>query len=261
MALPESASSPATNADAQAASSLKVSSHYSGEAGKAYVQARQYQVPNAMGYKLNFEHFAPYIKPGMSVLDFGCGNGGMLDMTAQVVGAVGAAKGATHATAGGKGSVEGLEVNPAAADRARSLGYTIHGAMGDLPSQAYDLIISNHVLEHVRDVVGTLEIMKKALKVGGLFVTKLPIDSVRDPNQRTWSKKDVDYHLQTWTPRLFANTLLEAGYEVVESRLLRTTWHPKLFPLAKVGLHRVAFKMLALYRGRYQTFAVARRTA
>lgn len=257
MALPEStASSSTSNTDAQAAASLKVSTHYSGEAGKAYVEARQYQAPNAMGYKLNFEHFAPYIKPGMSVLDFGCGNGGMLEMTAA---AVGASKNSVREP--GKGSVEGLEVNPAAAERARSLGYTIHGAMADLPPSAYDLIISNHVLEHVRDVVGTLEIMKKSLKVGGLFVTKLPIDSVRDPNQRTWSKKDVDYHLQTWTPRLFANTLLEAGYEVVESRLLRTTWHPKLFPLAKVGLHRVAFKMLAIYRGRYQTFAVARRAS
>ena len=55
----------------------KVSTHYSGESGRVYADSKQLN-PNEVGYSLNFEYFKPYLKPTDSVLDFGCGNGGML---------------------------------------------------------------------------------------------------------------------------------------------------------------------------------------
>jgi len=68
----------------------------------------------------------------------------------------------------------------------------------------------------------------------------------------------VDYHLQTWSPRLFANNLIESGYEVQSVRIIRSAWHPRLFPLMKFGLCPAAFWLLAVIKHRYQLLAVAR---
>jgi predicted SAM-dependent methyltransferase len=121
----------------------------------------------------------------------------------------------------------------------------------------YDVIVSNHVLEHVRDVCSTLEKLRAHLKPGGRLVVKLPIDDAHTAYQRDWSRDDSDHHLQTWTPRLFANVLFESGFEVNECRVITSAWHPRLFPLMKIGLGPLAFWMLALIKRRRQLFAVA----
>jgi len=85
----------------------------------------------------------------------------------------------------------------------------------------------------------------------------LPIDDAHTAYQRDWSRNDSDHHLQTWTPRLFANVLFESGFEVKECRVITSAWHPRLFPLMKIGLGPFAFWMLALIKRRRQLFAVA----
>ena len=53
----------------------------------------------------------------------------------------------------------------------------VYASLDDLPLRpTYDVIMSNHVLEHVRDVCGTLERLRQWLKPGGRIVLKLPID-------------------------------------------------------------------------------------
>ena len=224
-----------------APASPAVSERYAGAAGEQYVRDRQAQ-HRPIGYKLNCEYFAPYIAKGDRVLDFGTGVGGLLPELA----ALGA-------------QVEGLEVNPAAADQASARGYKVYGSLDELgTAPSFDVVVSNHVLEHVRDVCGTLERIRSATKPGGLLVVKLPIDDVRNKHQRSWSKSDVDHHLQTWTPRLFANNLFESGWEPEKVEIVTSSWDPRLFPLAKVGLDRLAFWALAVVKARRQLFAVAR---
>jgi SAM-dependent methyltransferase len=220
-------------------SSLAPSAHYTEARGAAYVGSRQSN-PDSLGYALNFAFFKPYLKPSDRVLDFGCGNGGMLrHLRAQVA------------------EVEGLEVNPAAAELARATGFRVYPGLADIPAdRLYDVILSNHVLEHVRDVAGTLEMIRAHLRPGGLFVTKLPVDDWRAGHQQTWSDRDIDHHLHTWTPRLFANVLRESGYEVREVRVVTSAWHPRLFPLVKFGLGNAAFRLLAWAKRRRQLFAV-----
>lgn len=217
------------------------SSYYLGEAGARYM-ARHQSDPFHIGYRLNFEYFRPYLKAGDRVLDFGCGNGGMLRLLAK------------HLR-----SAEGLEVNPLAADLARGSGCVVHSGLEALPGgPSYDAIVSNHVLEHVRDAASALERLRGSMKKGGLLLLKLPINDWRSREEQHWSKEDPNHHLQTWTPKLMGNLLYEAGYEVEQIRIVTSAWHPRLFPLVKLGLGGPAFWAFAVWKNRRQLFVIAR---
>ena len=217
----------------------EVSSHYLGSTGERYA-AEHLSDADHLGYALNLRWFAPHLKATDRVLDFGCGNGGMLRLLKDRV-----------------ASAEGLEVNAPARALAEKTGCRVWPSLEALPGGAvFDAIVSNHVLEHVRDVCGTLTALRARLRPGGLFITKLPIDDVHARHQRGWSRDDSDHHLQTWTPRQFANVLHESGYEVRECRVLTRAWHPKLFPLVKLGLSTPAFWAFAVLKKRRQLFAI-----
>lgn len=218
----------------------EVSDHYQGDAGVEYAKARHSNV-DSHGYDLNFQSFSPHLKPGDKVLDFGCGNGGMLRRLKDF-GAL----------------PEGLEINPAAAAMAREQGFTVFASLDQIPAdRRFDAVVSNHVLEHVRDPSTTLEQVRLRLRPGGKIILKLPIDDVRSRHQRGWSRQDVDHHLQTWTPRLLANTLFEAGYDVQRCDVLASAWDPRLFWTRKIGMEDLAFRVYARLRNRRQLVAVA----
>jgi len=196
-----------------------------------------------MGYAINLSYFAPYLAARDRVLDFGCGNGGMLRLLSERV---------AHA--------EGLEVNPAARKLALEAGLTVHGSLDALPpGSLFDVVVSNHVLEHVRDASTTLEQVRELLPPTGKLLLKLPLDDWRASNQRRWAPNDIDHHLHTWTPRSLGNTLQEAGFAVDSCRVITSAWHPKLFPLARLGLQKPAFWAFAALMKRRQLFAVAHR--
>ncbi len=218
--------------------SKQVSEHYQGEKGEQYVH--RLSDANSWGYELNYRWFKPYLKSTDVVLDFGCGNGGMLRLIKMDV-----------------AGVDGLEVNPTAAAIARQSGTRIFESIEEIQKCHYDVVVSNSVLEHVRDVCSTLEALRQVIKPGGLFVTKLPIDDARAAYQRGWSRDDIDHHLQTWTPRLFANVLYESGYEVKECRIITSAWHPRLFWTRRLRLHRLAFWAFAVVKRRRVFLAVA----
>jgi len=216
------------------------SRRYLGDSGARYV-ARHQSNPHHIGYQLNFEYFRPYLKVGDHVLDFGCGNGGMLRLLAKHV-----------------AKAEGIEVNPHGAALARESGCMVYSEIGQVPLDAYDAIVSNHVLEHVRDAASALERLRGSLKPGGLLLLKLPINDWRAKEERRWSRNDPDHHLQTWTPKLMGNLLYESGYEVERIRVVTSAWHPLLFPLVRFGLGGPAFWAMAVLKNRRQLFVVAR---
>lgn len=218
---------------------MTISAHYSGERGQHYTALKQSD-PYNPGYAVDFAYFRPYLKPSDALLDFGCGNGGMLRLAVPAV---------TRA--------DGLEVNPASRQIAHHQGLTVYASLAELPAEAtYDVIMSNHVLEHVRDVCDTLERLRQKLKPGGRILLKLPIDDARTAYQRAWIRDDPDHHIQTWTPRLFANVLFESGFEVQECRVIVSAWHPKLFRFTKFGVTPFLFWLLAVMKSRRQLFAV-----
>jgi SAM-dependent methyltransferase len=219
---------------------LEINEHYRSERGQAYVAARQSD-PSHIGFAINAASFAPYIRTTDHVLDFGAGNGGMMRELATKC-----------------RKIEGVEVNDAARAIATGMHQIVYPSLDSVPMDSrYDVIVTNHVLEHIGDVVAVLKILRSKLKPGGRLLVKLPIDDVRSKHQRSWSSRDIDHHLHTWTPRLFANVLYDAGFEPIEITILCSAWHPKLFGLHKFGLGRLAFGLFAVVKNRRQLFAVA----
>jgi SAM-dependent methyltransferase len=148
-------------------------------------------------------------------------------------------------------------VNPHSRALASASGRPVYEAIEQLPDSEFDVVISNHVLEHIRDVPTTLERLRAKLRPGGRLLLKLPLDDWRSRNQRLPSSTDIDHHLHTWTPLLLGNTLKESGFVVDECRVITSAWHPRLFPLARIGLGKAAFWAFAAVMKRRQVFAVA----
>jgi SAM-dependent methyltransferase len=219
----------------------QVSDHYQGDKGAAYVEQKQSDTAMPK-YGFEAEYFLPHIKTTDSVLDFGCGNGGIM----------------RHITKKAA-EVSGVEVNDSSRKLATDGGFTVYPRLDAIPQDVkFDVIISNHVLEHVPNVLEIVGELRTHLKPGGILAVKLPIDDAQARYQQGWSKDDIDRHLFTWTPRLFANLLYENGYDVLESRVITSAIHRYFLPLRAVGLFKPACWLVAVLWRRRQLFAVGK---
>ena len=91
-----------------------------------------------------------------------------------------------------------------------------------LPDEVYDVIIANHVLEHVDDFRAALKEMKRILRSGGSFICSFPMDPKvelldEDPGVHTDSERFLRYG-QNDHKRVFGmeadKFLTEAGFIV-----------------------------------------------
>lgn len=178
--------------------------YYQGEEGVVY-----FTYQNRFAAKraaLKARRIEKYIKETDRVLDFGCGGGWLLASLNCAVRV-------------------GIEPNRAAHEVCRENKIPVYEHPSLVDESNFDVIISSHCLEHVPSPVGSLRSLSDLLKPGGKLIIIVPIDDWRA--QRKISKKETDHHLQTWTPRLLANTLQGSGYEVRSIRVMTRQWFPK----------------------------------
>ena len=57
------------------------------------------------------------------------------------------------------------------------------------PDESFDLVIANHVLEHVSDDLRALRELRRVLKVGGFVILQTPFSTVL---HTTWSDRGID---------------------------------------------------------------------
>lgn len=121
-------------------------------------------------------HLLPHLRPGLSVLDVGCGPG---TITADLAGRV------------APGQVLGVdrsdEVVALAAERAGAVE-NLRFAVGDVyavdsADDAFDVVHAHQVLQHLSDPVGALREMRRVCRPGG-----------------TIAVRDADYAAFTWAP-------------------------------------------------------------
>ncbi|WP_445191361.1 class I SAM-dependent methyltransferase [Sphingomonas sp. Tas61C01] len=153
------------------------------------------------------------------ILEIGCGTGHNLPMLA------------------GFGSVEAIEIDPAARDIAsarlgRPVGDAPLPALPGIERGAYDLIAVLDVVEHIEDDVAALAAMRDCLKPGGKILIAVPA------HQWMWSAHDtVNHHHRRYSKKTLAAAIAAAG---LRPRKL-TYFNSLLFPLAAAA--RVAGRM------------------
>jgi 2-polyprenyl-3-methyl-5-hydroxy-6-metoxy-1,4-benzoquinol methylase len=219
-----------------------VSDHYRGERGRQYVSGRQDEVTlDHLGHRLQAHLYEPFLSSGDDLLDFGCANGSLARALAPHV-----------------RTVSGLEVNEHSRTLAASRGLEVFASLTDLPAaRQFHKIVSNHVLEHIPNVAGTLQTLRRHLRPGGRLIVVLPIEDHRTARNRSWRPDDYDRHLYSWTPLLFGNLLDEAGFKPLQLEIINLAWSPKLFFLGDSPAQKVANWLLAGVLRRRQLLAVA----
>jgi SAM-dependent methyltransferase len=216
------------------------SDHYKGEAGSRYFD---WQNKNGdVSGRIEARKFRAYVKPTDSVLDFGCGGGHVLrnlDCARRV----------------------GVEINPAARAVAVQGGMECHESVASVEDNSFDVVISNHALEHVEFPISSLRALRNKLRPSGALVLCVPIDDWR--TQQKYNRQDINHHLHTWTPQLLGNSLFEAGFtpEQFSIRVLAHAWFPgtaSVYGKLPEFFFDVFCQMFAVVSKRRQLLAVAR---
>jgi 2-polyprenyl-3-methyl-5-hydroxy-6-metoxy-1,4-benzoquinol methylase len=101
--------------------------------------------------------------------------------------------------------VEGMEPDPGAASRAAELtSSTIShpDQLSSLPSDTFNVVTMWHVLEHVHDLHGTLDHIKRILKQDGILIVAVPNHTSFDARHYAehWAAYDVPRHLHHFSP-------------------------------------------------------------
>jgi SAM-dependent methyltransferase len=198
---------------------------YTGEGGKRYLDQRT----GAQGdyvQSLRASLFRELGGSELSVLDFGCGTGG-------VVTRVEAARRV------------GIEVSATAASNARAAGVEVHDSLARIPDTSIDVAISFHAIEHVDHPLLILREIRRVVQADGRVRLVVPCETPALEHQRSWQENN-DCHLYTWTPLLFGNLAQRAGFTAIStrvapmptgSRLVRALrWLPPLAGLVHTSL-------------------------
>ncbi len=149
-----------------------------------------------------FKHFFPDLN---KVLEIGCGTGQYLKDLLDI----------------GNFEVRGVEVDKQCSESARD-NFNLDIFCGDLTQAAFldnsfDLVIMNHVIEHLPSPVKELGEISRILKQGGLL-------QIKTPNYQTWERKffgknwfpyEIPRHLFLFSPSSIKAILEKNGFEVL----------------------------------------------
>jgi len=181
------------------------------------------------GAKANQIKFKSLIKNNQAVLDFGCGGGYMFSTFKNI-------------------KKYGVEINPIARETAKKNGLKVFLNSKKLPSNFFDLIISNHALEHTDNPLLELKELYRSLKKGGKICIVVPIDSIKIK----YKKNNKDFHLYSWSPMNLGNLLTTAGFKVLKSKPFIHKWFPFHLTIKKIISWNI-FHFLCRIYGRIDT--------
>jgi SAM-dependent methyltransferase len=162
------------------------------------------------------ERFPPADRP-LDVLDFGCGTGAFLEHLERF------------------GTVSAVDADPSAvsfchARGRREVQVAQPGAPLPFPDDAFDLVTSLDVIEHIDDDVAALAELRRVLRPGGSLLVAVPA------YRFLWGKQDeVSHHRRRYTARMLERALGEAGFGVDRTSYFNTILFP---PIAAVRLGR-----------------------
>jgi len=144
------------------------------------------------------------IRPGATVCDVGCGNGGMLGR----LGNAGFEVVAIEPDAGARAVVEkaGFRVFAGSAERLPE----------ELADAQFDVVTMGHVLEHCLDPRTAVRNIARLLAPGGRFIVETPNNDCLGARRagQAWRWLDVPRHIHFFTPKSLAAVCEQAGLTV-----------------------------------------------
>lgn len=216
--------------------------YYRGEKGERYDQYRwRSRLEDVQRSRARF--FQDLGSDQKTILDFGCGTGGVL------------------ANIEARERI-GVEINEAAASKARELLDRVYVSLTEIGTGSVDVVISFHALEHVEHPAQALREIHRIAKPGGLVRVIVPTEMpILLRHHRSWRVNDPDMHLYTWTPLVLGNLLTVCGFEVTEGRLIASSKGGgigALFSGDSRGRYLASF-FKSLRTGRFQSIVTGRK--
>lgn len=174
---------------------------YEGDRGRSYYEQRAAARSKEVQRRRSLI-FRDIADPNAVILDFGCGNGGVL-----------AALSASKRI--------GVEISPYAVAEANTVLDMVIPSLKEIDTGSVDAVISFHALEHTADPFQQLRDISRVLKSSGKFSLIVPYEySSFQRAVGKWKEGDNDMHLYGWTPLTFGNLCTLAGLKVLSSTLL-----------------------------------------
>lgn len=168
-----------------------------------FVGQNKYLDPAELVYFTSFVRKISAVKGGGRLLDVGCSVGTLLD----------AAKASGFAVAG-------VEISKWASEFARSKGHhVITGALSDasFADGSFDVVVLNHVVEHVPDPLEVMEEVFRILKYDGVAVVGVPNfgSLMARTFKEKWTSLHPDQHLWHFDHATLLRLLTAAGFEEI----------------------------------------------
>lgn len=180
---------------------MKAQYLYVGERGQRYHLLRAERRSAAVQQR-RAALFRDVVRPDATVLDFGCGTGGVLralDVKKRI----------------------GIEINEAAAAEAALHLDEVHETLGKVADAAVDAVISFHALEHVDAPAEVIHEIFRVLRPGGTVKIFVPCEMpLLLPSHRKWAADDSHMHLFSWTPLTLGNLVHTGGFQNITAEII-----------------------------------------
>lgn len=153
--------------------------------------------------RLMLREFGAMVRPGMRLLDVGCGDGTFIARLKERFPDLDVA-GIDFSAAAREGDSETLRAAMTTGDVEKLTDY--------YDEESFDLVVSCEVLEHVEDPAAVLHGVNQVLKPGGIGVFTVPL------GMQHWSElDDAGQHLRRFEPGEFDALCVDAGLKVENS--------------------------------------------
>jgi len=191
-----------------------------------------------------FDLIGAYLPDRGTLLDVGCGVGLLLDVARR------------------RGyRVSGVEISPYAADIARRR-YRLDVNTGALQEAkyedgAFDVVIMNHVLEHLADPPAVLSEIRRTMKPGGALAVGVPnfASIFRRALRSRWPSLLPEQHLWHFSPSTLKKLLAKSGFAVEAVKMVDNHPYHQHLP-APLGFIAKALSALALAINRADSMMV-----
>lgn len=134
-------------------------------------------------------------------------------------------------------------------------------ALENLPEDFFDVVLLNHVIEHLQNGLTVLSALAAKVRSGGHVYIEFPnVHSLSLPNAvGTLNFSDDPTHVRLYTVQEIGNVLLQGGFRLVRAGRRRDWARSLLFPLGLLhnGLRSLAGKPLLTHGGLLDGFGFA----